>query len=101
MKQVALHDAEAVKSIAAELSILNSNQADQGGHQLQGSIRNLVALYGYYFDRSSNQLCLVMEYCEGGSLQDLIDTGDRLSQETLVTIARDALAGMWFTCHVF
>ena len=96
VKQVALHDAEAVKSIAAELSILNSNQADQGGHQLQGSIRNLVALYGYYFDRSSNQLCLVMEYCEGGSLQDLIDTGDRLSQETLVTIARDALAGMWF-----
>ena len=76
VKQVALNDAEAVKSIVAELNILKGNPANEGGHQLEGSIRNLVALYGCYFDRGTNQLCLVMEYCEGGSPQDLIDTGE-------------------------
>ena len=96
VKQVALNDAEAVKSIVAELNILKGNLANEGGHQLEGSIRNLVALYGCYFDRGTNQLCLVMEYCEGGSLQDLIDTGEPLSQENLVTIARDAFTGLWF-----
>lgn len=55
-----------------------------------------MALYGAYYDRRKGVVCLVMEYCEGGSLQDLIDVSEPLEEETTAAIAFDILQGLYF-----
>lgn len=54
----------------------------------------IVSLYDAY--KQQSQLCLVMEYMNGGSLQDLVEKGGSTDEELLAKIAYNVLRGLHY-----
>lgn len=54
----------------------------------------IVSLYDAY--KHQSQLCLVMEYMNGGSLQDLVEKGGSTDEELLAKIAYNVLRGLHY-----
>ena len=69
VKEIPSHDEASVRAVVAELKLLRKNAAKL--EAVHGACRNVVALYGAYYDRRKGVVCLVMEYvwwwwCGGG-----------------------------------
>ena len=73
-------------------------------HRLQREIdtmaflkhKNVVSLHDFFEDE--NNFYLVLDYCEGGSLYDLIRTGVRMREPQVATVFRQIVEAVAF-CH--
>ncbi|EGC36664.1 hypothetical protein DICPUDRAFT_150832 [Dictyostelium purpureum] len=81
IKIISLDDQEAIKDVRKEISIL-----------AECNDRNIVQYYGSYF--KDHQLWIVMEYCGGGSISDLLQVIDTISEDEIALICREALKGL-------
>ena len=64
---------------------------------------NIVQCYDYF--QANNCLYLILEYCSGGSLSDLIESGHRISTERLLLYAKHILSAFQYLksqniCHL-
>ena len=66
--------------------------------QSQGSIPcpHIVSMYDAYMDKKEQSVTLVVEYMDGGSLQDIVDTGGCDCEPVLANISARVLAGLAF-----
>jgi len=55
---------------------------------------HIVSMYDAFMDRKSQSVTLVVEYMDGGSLQDIVDTGGCPFEPVLANIAARVLAGL-------
>lgn len=55
---------------------------------------NVLSLFGAFIDPKSGMINLVIEYMDGGSLEDLVQLGGCQSESVLADIARQALRGL-------
>eukprot|EP01132_Coremiostelium_polycephalum_P001253 gene1253-1580_t len=84
IKIISLDDQEAIKDVRKEISILA--ECDDP---------NIVQYFGSYFKDKDHQLWIVMEYCGGGSVSDLVQALDSaLSEDEISLICREALKGL-------
>jgi len=56
----------------------------------------IVAFYDAYISPTAGHLSIVMEYMDGGSLQDVVDSGGCNCEDTLANIAENTLRGLLF-----
>lgn len=61
-----------------------------------GSPSSLVAFYDAFTLTRSGYVSIVMEYCSGGSLQDLIGRQGRLKEASIASIALDMAQGLHY-----
>lgn len=61
-----------------------------------GSPSSLVAFYDAFTLTRSGYVSIVMEYCSGGSLQDLIGRQGRLKETSIASIALDMAQGLHY-----
>lgn len=54
----------------------------------------VVALHDAYTDTERGRVCMVMEYMDGGTLQQFIDRHEALSEPALAAVARSVLRGL-------
>ena len=54
----------------------------------------MVTFHDAYMDRDRGRVCVVMEYMNGGTLQEFVDTGQALSEPALAGVARSVLRGL-------
>ncbi|EFA77693.1 putative protein serine/threonine kinase [Heterostelium album PN500] len=83
IKIISLDDQEAIKDVRKEISILS-----------ECNDTNIVQYYGSYF--KDHQLWIVMEYCGGGSVADLVQVVEVLSEDEISLICREALKGLQY-----
>ncbi|KAM9954379.1 hypothetical protein ACTFIW_003920 [Dictyostelium discoideum] len=81
IKIISLDDQEAIKDVRKEISIL-----------AECNYPNIVQYFGSYF--KDHQLWIVMEYCGGGSVSDLLQVIDTISEDEIALICREALKGL-------
>ncbi|KAF2074558.1 hypothetical protein CYY_004140 [Polysphondylium violaceum] len=81
IKIISLDDQEAIKDVRKEISIL-----------AECNDTNIVQYYGSYF--KDHQLWIVMEYCGGGSVSDLLQILDVINEDEISLICRECLKGL-------
>ncbi|KAK5576892.1 hypothetical protein RB653_001829 [Dictyostelium firmibasis] len=81
IKIISLDDQEAIKDVRKEISIL-----------AECNDPNIVQYFGSYF--KDHQLWIVMEYCGGGSVSDLLQVIETISEDEIALICREALKGL-------
>ena len=59
--------------------------------QTRDRFRHVTAFYDAFANVENKTVSLMMEYMDGGSLQDLVDIGGTQCEETLATIAYQCL----------
>ncbi|KYQ92476.1 putative protein serine/threonine kinase [Tieghemostelium lacteum] len=83
VKIISLDDQEAIKDVRKEISIL-----------AECNDPNIVKYFGSYFKDKDHQLWIVMEYCGGGSVSDLLQVLETLSEDEIALICRECLKGL-------
>ncbi|CAN0296758.1 unnamed protein product, partial [Ectocarpus sp. 12 AP-2014] len=102
--QVAVHDKTRRDQIGAELRLLKHCRADAAAREEEedkskqedpdGNPASLVAFYDAFTLTRSGYVSIVMEYCSGGSLQDLINREGPLKEASIASIALDMAQGL-------
>ncbi|CAM9656210.1 unnamed protein product, partial [Ectocarpus sp. 12 AP-2014] len=111
VKMVEVHDDEKRHQILRELKTLLSmkpppprrRRRRAGGHD--GSSSNnpskskdftlpIITFHDAYMDRERGRVCMVMEYMNGGTLQEFVSGGQALSEPALAGVARSVLRGL-------
>jgi len=92
---LARHKATDKKVVVKRLDRIQQHQEDQVQNEVDmmkqaGWHPNLVSYKGHYRTRASNILCIVMGYCEGGTLADVLK-----SMESGVYLTEEQIMG-WF-----
>ena len=59
---------------------------------------NVVKLYQYYYDKSSGNMYLIMEYCEGGSILDVLQNDGSVPADTVASYTQQILSALCY-CH--
>ncbi|CAM9883050.1 unnamed protein product, partial [Ectocarpus fasciculatus] len=54
----------------------------------------VITFHDAYMDRERGRVCMVMEYMNGGTLQDFVTGGQALSEPALAGVARSVLRGL-------
>jgi serine/threonine protein kinase len=75
-----------VKELRSLFGIMNSST----------SANHIVQLYDAFSDPEDGSAFLMMEYMDGGSLQDIVDSGGCSDECTLASIALQGLKGLEF-----
>ncbi|CAM9535021.1 unnamed protein product [Chrysoparadoxa australica] len=70
-------------------SSISSNQCSQSSPYQQ-----IVSFYDAFIDPSSGSVSMIVEYMDGGSLQDIVDTGGCSTETVLASIALQVLNGL-------
>eukprot|EP01156_Anaeramoeba_ignava_P001960 Anaeramoba_ignava/a217204_6345.p2 GENE.a217204_6345~~a217204_6345.p2 ORF type:complete len:252 (-),score=66.47 a217204_6345:1051-1806(-) len=82
IKMICIEAEEDIADIKTEINILK-----------KCSHKNIVRYYGTYFKTDS--LWIVMEYCGGGSVSDIIETCDTtLNEEQIASVCKEVLLGL-------
>eukprot|EP01112_Ceratiomyxa_fruticulosa_P018274 TRINITY_DN5813_c0_g1_i4.p1 TRINITY_DN5813_c0_g1~~TRINITY_DN5813_c0_g1_i4.p1 ORF type:complete len:555 (-),score=108.81 TRINITY_DN5813_c0_g1_i4:47-1711(-) len=85
IKVISLDDSQALQDVQKEIEILQ--ECDHA---------NVVKYYGSYFHRDYC-LWIVMEYCGGGSVQDIVQVMESgLKEDEIAVICREALKGLHY-----
>jgi serine/threonine protein kinase len=88
VKRVPVHDKAQRHQIGAEIKTLTSNMAARAASP------GVVVFHDAFTDRDGSCVSIVMEYCAGGSLQDLVAAVGALDEATLASVAADILTGL-------
>jgi serine/threonine protein kinase len=88
VKRVPVHDKAQRHQIGAEIKTLTSNMAARAASS------GVVVFHDAFTDRDGGCVSIVMEYCAGGSLQDLVAAVGALDEATLASVAADILTGL-------
>ncbi|CAM9441860.1 unnamed protein product [Scytosiphon promiscuus] len=103
VKEVPVHEKSRRDQIGAELRLLKHCQIDAAARDEKdadeaepdaGSPSSLVAFYDAFTLTRSGYVSIVMEYCSGGSLQDLITRQGALKEASIASIALDMAQGL-------
>ena len=65
-------------------------------HTRSAPCPHIVSMYDAFMDKKSQSVNLVLEYMDGGSLQDIVDTGGCDSEPVLANISARVLSGLAF-----
>jgi len=109
IKSIAINSDAKRAQVASELKILYSNlaQIPQLGDTLimansnsnsNSNSEEIVKFYDAY-STNNNTVNIIMEYCSGGTLQDLIDRGGSQNEIVLAAIAHSVAKGLLFLHH--
>jgi hypothetical protein len=108
LKMLPVYSQEKCENLSRELVILHKNLAalsivdnslDEGSSDNNASSRkcpNLLSLFNAFVNVKNGMVCLVMEYMDGGSLDDLVKNGGCNDEYVLSDIARQGLTGLAF-----
>ena len=67
-----------------------------GGGEGKGPCPHIVSMYEAYMDKKASSVTLVVEYMDGGSLQEIVDTGGCDAEAVLANISARVLHGLAF-----
>lgn len=111
MKMLPVYQVDKLQSIArelavlytnlAELSLINGSLDDEDGDGVAYRLkpqksRHVLAMYDAFTDLSSGFVHLVVEYMDGGSLQDIVDNGGCSDESVLADLSYQAVDGLAF-----
>ena len=110
LKMLPVYSQEKCENLARELVILHKNLAALSivDNSLEGDgesemaspgfskCPNLLSLFNAFVNVKNGMVCLVMEYMDGGSLEDLVKNGGCNDEVVLSDIARQCLSGLAF-----
>lgn len=74
----------------------NSDERSEASAVSTSSCRNVLSLYNAFLDPKSGMINLVVEYMDGGSLEDLVRAGGCRDERVLADIAIQTLSGLAF-----
>jgi hypothetical protein len=106
LKMLPIYNQEKRRHVSRELAILYKNLADM--HLINNTLDsqnrngnkqrcdNILSLYNAFIDPKSGLINLVIEYMDGGSLEDLVRQGGCKDEQVLADIARQTLNGLSF-----
>jgi serine/threonine protein kinase len=94
VKDVPVHDRGQRQQIGAEIRALISSRSALTAEGVGSAHTSVVSFYDAYTAADSGTVSIVMEYCPGGSLQDLLSAVGPLDEITISSIAHDALSGL-------
>lgn len=113
LKMLPIYNQEKRRQVSRELAILCKNLSEM--HLLNDSLAlterkdqmeedsdnsnrcdNILSLYNAFVDPKSGLINLVIEYMDGGSLEDLVRQGGCKDEQVLADIARQTLNGLVF-----
>ena len=84
-----------LKALYANLAPIDEEEsAERGRHG--GACPHIVAFYDAFIDPKEGNISIVVEYMDGGSLQDIVDTGGCGSESVLANISYRVLMGLAF-----
>jgi serine/threonine protein kinase len=121
LKMLPVYNQEKRRHVARELGVLYKNLAelkliDETLHSISAddnssdfkhpsdttpglrkpACENILSLYNAFADPKSGMINLVIEYMDGGSLEDLVRQGGCKDEQVLADIARQTLSGLSF-----
>jgi len=111
LKMLPVYNKEKRKHVSRELEVLHKNLTElrlvddslhSDHHEHNNSsrslprCRNIVSLYDAFIDPTSGLLNLVIEYMDGGSLEDLVKQGGCTDERILADIAYQTCKGLSF-----
>ena len=109
VKSIPVFDASKRHHMVKELKALYANLVpiDHGTHGTPGAMHAsgvapcpfIVSFFDAYINPSEGNLAMVQEYMDGGSLQDIIDTGGCSSEGVLAQISYRICKGLEFIHH--
>jgi hypothetical protein len=109
LKMLPIYNQEKRQHVSRELTILCKNLADM--HLISDTLeneknsehnenpnrcQNILSLYNAFIDPKSGLINLVIEYMDGGSLEDLVCQGGCVDEQVLADVARQSLNGLMF-----
>lgn len=105
LKILPIYNQEKRQHVSRELAVLFRNLAalrlvddrlDDGSGAGPRSCPNVLSLYNAFIDPRSGMINLVVEYMDGGSLEDLVKQGGCGDEQVLADIAYQTLNGLAF-----
>jgi len=114
LKEISVFDEEKRRQMVRELKTLYSNltplsgsNGNSGAAHHHGGERNvgagdaracthIVSMYDAFMDKKEQTVTLVVEYMDGGSLQDIVETGGCDAEPVLANICKRVLKGLAF-----
>lgn len=111
LKMLPVYNKEKRKHVSRELEVLYKNLTelrlvddslysdhhdDNSNNRSLPSCRNIVSLYNAFIDPTSGLINLVIEYMDGGSLEDLVKQGGCTDERILADIAYQTCKGLSF-----
>jgi len=114
LKMLPVYNKEKRKHVSRELEVLYKNltelrlvddslysdhhddNSSSNNHRSLPSCRNIVSLYNAFIDPTSGLINLVIEYMDGGSLEDLVKQGGCTDERILADIAYQTCKGLSF-----
>jgi hypothetical protein len=108
LKMLPIYSQEKCENLTRELVILHKNLAalslvdnslSEDSNNNNGSSQkcpNLLSLFNAFVNAKNGMVCMVMEYMDGGSLDDLVKNGGCNDEYVLSDIARQGLTGLAF-----
>lgn len=112
LKMLPTSDSVELQYISSELSVLYQNLAElrlidarldedsnderEKKQSFSSPCEHVLALYDAFLDTKSGMVNLVIEYMDGGSLEDLVDRGGCQDEHVIADIAHQVLLGLDF-----
>ncbi|CAM9164125.1 unnamed protein product, partial [Sphacelaria rigidula] len=101
VKIMQVHDDEKRNQLIRELKTLNSMARVSirwCGRCPRAGCRSghlpIVAFHDAYTETETGSVCMVMEYMDGGTLQEFVSRGEALSERALAAVGRSVLRGL-------
>lgn len=87
-----------VRELTALFQLLRENSRRESSHlpKSQRPEKYIVDFYDAFSNMEDGLVCMMIEYMDGGSLQDIVDQGGCDDESTLANIAVQALKGLNF-----
>ena len=99
IKEIPIFDASKRHQLQRELLSLYGNLQpihDSTANLTPAACPHLITLHDAFMQPDRGVLSLVLEYMDGGSLQDIVDTGGCAEESVLSHIAKDVLLGLHY-----
>ncbi|CAN0179975.1 unnamed protein product, partial [Discosporangium mesarthrocarpum] len=109
IKEVPVYDKARRDQIGAELLLLKHCRQDQEMEDMEVEVKevkmreitksSLVTFYDAFTLTRAGYVSIAMEYCSGGSLQDLIQKRGALGELSIASVALDMVKGLQYIHH--
>ncbi|KAF0684642.1 Aste57867_23362 [Aphanomyces stellatus] len=96
VKVIRVYDQKKRHQMLRELKSLCSNFVSLKDTGKAAACQDLVMFYDAYTNPEIGSVSIVLEYMDGGSLEDFLRPGTRCSEDTIATIATSVLKGLSF-----
>ena len=94
-QRLRIDDVDVMSSSSPEDDVTNNNTINNS-NPITVNCPNVLSFYNAYLDPRSGLMNLVIEYMDGGSLQDLVNQGGTQDEDILADIAYQSLCGLKF-----